>query len=69
MEAKQNPPPRGFVDHLDRDDDGKVSRQEFDGLAGQFDVLDKDGDGYLSESEVPPPRPRNQAPRYFNSEL
>lgn len=48
-------PGGGFVGHLDRDGDGKVSREEFDGPADHFDILDKDGDGYLSESEAPPP--------------
>ncbi len=50
----------GFVGHLDRNGDGKVSRGEFDGPPDQFDILDKNGDGYLSESEAPPPpgRPR-----------
>ncbi|MGE5279247.1 MAG: DUF1566 domain-containing protein [Deltaproteobacteria bacterium] len=42
-----------FVARLDRDGDGRVSRGEFDGPAGQFDVLDRDRDGYLSEDEVP----------------
>ncbi len=55
VEAKQNMPRRGFVAHLDRNGDGKVSRKEFDGPPDQFDILDKNGDGYLSESEAPPP--------------
>lgn len=44
-----------FVRRLDRDGDGKVSRQEFDGPADHFDRLDRDGDGFLSEAEAPPP--------------
>ncbi|MHB8899508.1 MAG: Lcl C-terminal domain-containing protein, partial [Thermoguttaceae bacterium] len=71
-------PPRegsrqGFVGRLDRDGDGKVSRQEFDGPPFDFDRLDRDKDGYLGPSEAPlgpppfgrpfgppsgPPRPR-----------
>jgi hypothetical protein len=47
----RNPP--GFVSRLDRDGDGKVSRQEFDGPARAFDDLDADGDGYLSDAEAP----------------
>ena len=43
----------GFVQHLDRDGDGKVSRSEFDGPRDQFDILDTDQDGYLSDSEAP----------------
>jgi hypothetical protein len=44
-----------FVQHLDRNGDGKVSKREFDGPSHHFGVLDKDGDGYLVESEAPPP--------------
>jgi hypothetical protein len=47
--------PGGFVRHLDRNGDGKVSKREFDGPSRHFGVLDKDGDGYLIESEAPPP--------------
>ncbi len=49
--SRQRP---GFVAHLDCNADGKVSRDEFDGPADQFDLLDKNHDGYLSESEAPP---------------
>jgi len=48
----------GFVRRLDRNGDGKVSRQEFDGPARAFDHLDADKDGYLIETEAP--RRRNQ---------
>lgn len=50
----------GFVERLDQDGDGQVSRTEFDGPADHFDVLDRDGDGYLSADEAPrgpPPGP------------
>ena len=43
----------GFVEHLDMDHDGKVSRSEFDGPKNHFDMLDKNGDEYLSEDEAP----------------
>jgi hypothetical protein len=55
-----NAPGRGrFVQRLDKDHDGKVSRREFDGPPHHFDRLDRNGDGYLSEDEAPkgPPRP------------
>ena len=42
-----------FVRRLDRDGDGKVSREEFDGPAEAFDHLDANQDGYLSDSEGP----------------
>jgi hypothetical protein len=44
-----------FVQHLDRNGDGKVSREEFDGPADHFPRLDRDGDGFLTEDEAPPP--------------
>ena len=44
----------GFVSRLDRDGDGKVSREEFDGPADAFDHHDANQDGYLSETEGPP---------------
>ena len=43
----------GFVDRLDRDGDGKVSREEFRGPSRAFDRNDRDGDGFLSEDEAP----------------
>jgi len=42
-----------FVRRLDRDGDGKVSRQEFDGPPEHFDQLDRNRDGYLSQNEAP----------------
>ncbi len=52
----------GFVERLDRDGDGRVSADEFDGPAEHFSDLDKDGDGHLSENEAPqgPPPGRRQ---------
>lgn len=47
-----------FVQRLDRNKDGKVSKSEFDGPANHFDHLDRDGDGYLSEGETPQGPPR-----------
>jgi len=53
-----------FVKRLDRDGDGRVSRQEFDGPAEHFSRLDRDGDGFLSETEAPPPPGAgNRSPR------
>ncbi len=42
-----------FITRLDKDGDGKISRDEFDGPKRHFDRLDKDGDGFLNEEEVP----------------
>lgn len=72
---RQQGPPQGqrmgrapsgedFVRRLDRDGDGKVSRQEFDGPDEHFHVLDRNSDGFLDENEAPKgPPPRKRKPR------
>jgi Ca2+-binding EF-hand superfamily protein len=37
---------------MDKDGDGKLSREEFTGPKPRFDVLDRDGDGSLSQQEL-----------------
>ncbi len=57
----QNQGRGGFVTRLDRDGDGKVSKDEFDGPSQHFSRFDKNGDGYLSDDEAPKgPPPRRQ---------
>lgn len=63
-EAPKGPPPRRpgparFLERLDHDSDGKVSREEFDGPEERFDDLDKNGDGFIDRAEAPakPPGP------------
>ncbi|MBU1043202.1 MAG: hypothetical protein KJ915_02245 [Candidatus Omnitrophica bacterium] len=51
----QQKPGGGFVKHLDKDGDNKVSRSEFDGPVDDFDKYDANKDEYLSEDEAPPP--------------
>ncbi len=49
-----------FVQRLDRNGDGKVSRKEFDGPPDRFDFHDSNGDGYISKKEIEnssPPQP------------
>ncbi len=48
-----------FVERLDLDGDGRVSRGEFDGPPNRFDFHDENGDGYISEEEIRnnPPAP------------
>ena len=43
----------GFVNRLDKNNDGKVSIDEFDGPKHHFYDLDRNNDGYLSEIEAP----------------
>jgi hypothetical protein len=46
-------PENRFMGSLDKNGDGKVSRDEFPGRDEVFKRLDRDGDGYISMSEVP----------------
>jgi hypothetical protein len=59
----QGPSGADFIRRLDRNGDGKVSRQEFDGPAQHFRQFDRNNDGFLSEDEAPqgpPPSRRNR---------
>jgi hypothetical protein len=52
-------PAARFIQRLDADGDGRVSRAEFDGPRHAFSRHDTDGDGYISGMEAPegpPPR-------------
>ena len=53
MPGGSSPPPPGFVSRLDRDGDGRVSPEEFDGPPEVFPQLDADHNGYLTEEEAP----------------
>jgi len=57
-----------FVCRLDKDGDGKVSKQEFDGPDEHFRRFDENGDGYLSSNEAPqgPPPERGNRRRRRN---
>jgi Ca2+-binding EF-hand superfamily protein len=37
---------------MDKDKNGKVSREEFTGARARFDQLDKNGDGFLTQQEI-----------------
>jgi hypothetical protein len=50
--------------NLDRNDDGKLSRDEFPGQPARFNQLDRNGDGFLEKDELPwmnPERPAGKA--------
>lgn len=51
-----------FVQRLDTNGDGKVSRAEFDGPPHDFPRLDRNGDGFLDADEAPPPPPHGRPP-------
>ena len=54
---------RGFVERLDRNGDGKISKSEFDGPKDRFGYHDRNNDGYLTEDEAPKgPPPRGGRP-------
>jgi Ca2+-binding EF-hand superfamily protein len=39
--------------NLDKNGDGKLDRQEFQGGPARFDLLDRNGDGFLGRDELP----------------
>ncbi len=52
-EAQTPPADTSFVQRLDRNDDGKIARSEFDGPKTHFATFDQNGDGYIDASEAP----------------
>ncbi|TET38439.1 MAG: DUF1566 domain-containing protein [Planctomycetota bacterium] len=66
-------PPRGddskpgsrFINRLDKDGDGRVSKDEFDGPKRRFPRLDRNNDGYIDSDEAPtgPPGRRGERRR------
>ncbi len=49
---------KGFVERLDRNGDGKISKSEFDGPSHHFSKFDKNNNGYITEDEAPKRPPR-----------
>jgi len=39
--------------NLDRNEDGKLDRREFQGGPARFSQLDRNGDGFFSRDEIP----------------
>lgn len=46
-------PGEQFLRRLDRDQDGRVSKSEFDGPPSAFKKFDKNGDGFITADEAP----------------
>jgi Ca2+-binding EF-hand superfamily protein len=58
-DRKAPPTADELIQKLDKDQDGKISKAEFDGPDEHFTMMDKNEDGYISKDEVPsgpPPR-------------
>ncbi|WFB36144.1 EF-hand domain-containing protein [Kiritimatiellota bacterium B12222] len=56
---KQKPPtPQEMITLLDKDEDGKISIEEFDGPEEHFTMFDKNGDGFLTIEELPSGPPK-----------
>ncbi len=54
-----------FIQDFDKNNDGKVSMEEFPGPDMAFNRLDKNSDGFIDESEAPKgPPPRIEENRY-----
>jgi len=49
-----------FMNQLDRDGDGRVSKNEFPGPDHIFKRLDRDGSGYIEAGEAPKGRPQQR---------
>jgi hypothetical protein len=45
--------PGDFIGRLDKDGDGRVSRDEFPGRQQRWDRMDSNGDGFIEASEAP----------------
>ncbi|MBT3278210.1 MAG: DUF1566 domain-containing protein [Phycisphaerales bacterium] len=52
-----------FINRLDKNNDGKVSKAEFDGPSNHFGHLDKNSDGFISSDEAPSGPPQGGPPR------
>ncbi len=46
-----------FIQHFDRDQDGRISADEFPGPQDHFTQLDENSDGYIDETEASKKRP------------
>jgi hypothetical protein len=43
----------GFISMFDKDNDGRLSKSEFQGPENFFSRIDRNGDGYISTDEAP----------------
>lgn len=67
--GRERGPPKGdFIQHFDKDGDGKVSKQEFTGPDAHFSRLDKNGDGYVDASEKPTGPPKGNPIQHLDKD-
>lgn len=54
QEAKQKPSPEKMFKNLDKDKDGKITKEELEGkkILNRFDKIDKDANGTISLEEL-----------------
>ncbi|QBG49163.1 hypothetical protein EGM51_17830 [Verrucomicrobia bacterium S94] len=60
QERREPPTAEQLIARLDKDNDGKISKTEFDGPAAHFTQFDANGDGYLTTDELPSGSPNQQ---------
>jgi Ca2+-binding EF-hand superfamily protein len=53
----------GYIKNFDKDQDGKLSPEEYPGSDTSFKRMDKNQDGYLDDTEVHKGRPPNKKPK------
>ncbi len=58
---KQGPSPEEAIQKFDKDNDGKLSKEEFPGPDDHFSQFDTNNDGFIEKDEMPDgPPPKNQ---------
>jgi hypothetical protein len=53
MHERQGRGKKDFIKDFDKDNDGRVSREEFSGPGQLFERFDRNNDGYINRDEAP----------------